>query len=81
MDTTLKSLFLVAALLALGTGIGVTAASPASAGLDSINGSSLNGLTINGIHMNGLASNGTAVTTKVADPNRLRLRAVRLPGE
>lgn len=34
-----------------------------------------------GLTANGLTANGTAVIPKAADPNRLRLRAIRLPGE
>ena len=58
-------------------------------GLDA-NGIRMNGLDANGIRMNGLDANGIRMNgttmssirpSDAINPNRLRLRAVRLPGE
>jgi uncharacterized protein YjbI with pentapeptide repeats len=52
----------------------------------SLNGASLNGVALNGVALNGVALNGNGLARMSdaaggADPNRLRLRAIRLPGE
>ena len=51
-----------------------------------LNGASLNGANLNGANLNGVVLNGNGLARMsdaagVADPNRLRLRAIRLPGE
>ena len=51
-----------------------------------LNGASLNGANLNGVVLNGVVLNGNGLARMsdaagVADPNRLRLRAIRLPGE
>jgi uncharacterized protein YjbI with pentapeptide repeats len=55
-----------------------------------LNGASLNGANLNGVALNGVALNGNGLGNGLArmsdaaggaDPNRLRLRAIRLPGE
>lgn len=91
MRTTLKSLSLTAAALAVGgllapnaTGAGQEANGIHMNGLTA-NGLASNGLILNGLTANGLTSNGTALSakapTEAPNPNRLHLRAVRLPGE
>jgi uncharacterized protein YjbI with pentapeptide repeats len=56
----------------------------------SLNGANLNGASLNGVALNGVALNGNGLGNGLArmsdaaggaDPNRLRLRAIRLPGE
>jgi hypothetical protein len=51
-----------------------------------LNGASLNGANLNGANLNGVVLNGNGLARMsdaagVADPNRLRLRAIGLPGE
>jgi uncharacterized protein YjbI with pentapeptide repeats len=51
-----------------------------------LNGVALNGASLNGANLNGVVLNGNGLARMsdaagVADPNRLRLRAIRLPGE
>ena len=51
-----------------------------------LNGASLNGANLNGVVLNGVVLNGNGLARMsdaagVADPNRLCLRAIRLPGE
>jgi uncharacterized protein YjbI with pentapeptide repeats len=51
-----------------------------------LNGVALNGANLNGVVLNGVVLNGNGLARMsdaagVADPNRLRLRAIRLPGE
>jgi uncharacterized protein YjbI with pentapeptide repeats len=64
-------------------GVGLNGASLNGA---SLNGASLNGVALNGVALNGVALNGNGLARMSdaaggADPNRLRLRAIRLPGE
>jgi hypothetical protein len=85
---------LLAATLALGSAVSAAPAAQArsdcdewqcgSNGLD-MNGINLQGLDMNGVNLQGLSPHGVSANTpapaRAADPNRLRLRAVRPAGE
>jgi hypothetical protein len=79
----------VAALLLVAAGQGLAPEARAGTSPNAINpnGISANGLTVNGVFGHGIrccddaARRGFADRGSAADPNRLRLRAIVLPGE
>jgi hypothetical protein len=87
--STMKTLMLATLLAASATLTTEVQAAFIHNGLDA-NGIRMNGLDANGIRMNGLDANGIRMNgttmssirpSDAINPNRLHLRAVRLPGE
>ena len=77
--STMKTLMLATLLAASATLTTEVQAAFIHNGLDA-NGIRMNGLDANGIRMNGTTMSSIRPSDAI-NPNRLRLRAVRLPGE